>query len=110
MPGRQDRSNAADCGLPNSVAYGPITSMRPACMTAMLSATLRAEGYAAPRPVTAVVRGLHKEIVMPSTLQTRRGFMGLSLLGLGLAGTALAQKTYGPGAHGQPMRRRQSRM
>lgn len=49
-------------------------------------------------PGTAVVRGLRKEIVMPSTLQTRRGFMGLSLLGLGLAGTALAQKTYGPGA------------
>ena len=35
---------------------------------------------------------------MPVTLQTRRGFMGLSLLGIGLAGTALAQKTYGPGA------------
>ena len=35
---------------------------------------------------------------MPVTLQTRRGFMGLSLLGLGLAWPARAQKTYGPGA------------
>ena len=35
---------------------------------------------------------------MPFTLQTRRGFMGVSLLGLGLASAALAQKTYGPGA------------
>ena len=35
---------------------------------------------------------------MPFTQQTRRGFMGLSLLGIGLAWPALAQKSYGPGA------------
>ena len=35
---------------------------------------------------------------MPITLQSRRGFIGLSLLGIGTAWPALAQKSYGPGA------------
>ena len=35
---------------------------------------------------------------MPFTLQTRRGFLGLSLPGIGLAWAARAQQAYGPGA------------